>query len=128
MNSVERVKEYDEQAEEGAAETAPDVARSLPAGWPAAGALSVRGLRLRYRPELPLVLKDLDFEVAPGEKVGIVGRTGSGKSSLFLALFRMVEPEARARRTLFEHCSRIIVLAILNSGMSIGRAARRRAR
>lgn len=49
-------------------------------------------LVLRYRPGLPLVLKGVSFEVAPGEKVGLVGRTGSGKSSLLLALFRMVEP------------------------------------
>jgi ATP-binding cassette subfamily C (CFTR/MRP) protein 1 len=52
----------------------------------------VEKLVLRYRPGLPLVLKGVSFEVAPGKKVGLVGRTGSGKSSLLLALFRMVEP------------------------------------
>jgi ATP-binding cassette subfamily C (CFTR/MRP) protein 1 len=47
---------------------------------------------MRYRPGLDLVLRELDFVVEGGKKVGIVGRTGAGKSSLMLALFRMVEP------------------------------------
>lgn len=54
----------------------------------AAGAISVRQLVLRYRPGLPLVLRGVSFDVAGGNKVGLVGRTGSGKSSLLLALFR----------------------------------------
>lgn len=54
----------------------------------AAGAIAVRDLKLRYRAGLPLVLHGVSFDVLPGEKVGLVGRTGSGKSSLLLALFR----------------------------------------
>jgi ATP-binding cassette subfamily C (CFTR/MRP) protein 1 len=46
---------------------------------------------MKYRPHLDLTLKDLTFTVNPGEKIGIVGRTGSGKSSTLLTLFRMVE-------------------------------------
>lgn len=46
---------------------------------------------MRYRPGLPCALNGVSFETCPGEKLGIVGRTGSGKSSLFLTLFRMVE-------------------------------------
>ena len=47
---------------------------------------------MRYRPELDPVLKGVSFRVAAGEKIGIVGRSGSGKSSLIVALFRIVEP------------------------------------
>ena len=96
LNSVERAVQYLEPAPEAPAETAPAVEAALPPGWPAGGAISVRGLELRYRPGLPLVLRGVSFDVAGGEKVGLVGRTGSGKSSLLLALFRMVEPEAGA--------------------------------
>ena len=84
--------EYTREPEEASLETPPVAAAALPAGWPATGALCVEKLVLRYRPDLPPVLRGISFEVAPGEKIGIVGRTGSGKSSLFLALFRMVEP------------------------------------
>jgi ABC-type multidrug transport system fused ATPase/permease subunit len=54
----------------------------------AAAPVEVRDLRFRYAPELPLVLRDVNFRIHAGEKVGIVGRTGSGKSSLIQALFR----------------------------------------
>jgi ABC-type glutathione transport system ATPase component len=56
----------------------------------AAGAIAVRDLVVRYRPGLPLVLRGVSFDVAGGNKVGLVGRTGSGKSSLLLTLFRCV--------------------------------------
>jgi ATP-binding cassette subfamily C (CFTR/MRP) protein 1 len=92
MNSVERMLEYGKEDEEASLETPPVAAAALPAAWPATGALAVEKLVLRYRAELPPVLRGISFEVASGEKIGIVGRTGSGKSSLFLALFRMVEP------------------------------------
>ncbi|PNH11698.1 Canalicular multispecific organic anion transporter 1, partial [Tetrabaena socialis] len=72
-------------------DTVPEVASELPPDWPAAGAIEVADLSMRYRPHMPLVLKGISFKVAAGEKVGLVGRTGSGKSSMLLALFRMVE-------------------------------------
>ncbi len=59
--------------------------------WPEKGQVEFVGAVLSYRPGLPNALDGVSLEVLPGERVGIVGRTGSGKSSLFLALFRMVE-------------------------------------
>ncbi|CAF4306139.1 unnamed protein product, partial [Adineta steineri] len=52
----------------------------------------IKNLSTQYRQNLPLVLKDLTIDIQPGEKIGIIGRTGSGKSSLCLALFRIIEP------------------------------------
>ena len=88
MNSVERVKEYIEVEQE--AKAIIDEAR--PAGnWPSQGAIQFVNYTTRYRPDLEPVLRDLTFSIQPGEKVGIVGRTGAGKSSLALALFRGLE-------------------------------------
>ena len=53
--------------------------------WPASGAIVCKGLKCKYRVDLPIVLHGIDFEVESGSKVGIVGRTGSGKSSLVSA-------------------------------------------
>ena len=47
---------------------------------------------MSYRPELPLVLKNISLEIKAGERVGIVGRTGAGKSSIIQALLRIAEP------------------------------------
>ena len=86
MNSVERVREYSHlPIEPQGGEIAP------PAAWPTAGRLEVKDLVVGYAPDLPPVLKELSFTVAPGTRVGVVGRTGAGKSSLTLALFRFLE-------------------------------------
>jgi ABC-type multidrug transport system fused ATPase/permease subunit len=89
FNSVERVDEYanvDSEAVDG-----PAGVRPPPADWPAHGHIKFEGVSMRYRDDLPLVLKTLDFEATPAQKIGIVGRTGAGKSSTFLTLFRIVE-------------------------------------
>lgn len=90
FNCVERVMEY---ATKLPAEAAPATEQCPPEHWPSHGVLVVRNLRLRYRPQLPLVLKGLTFTTSAGERLGVVGRTGAGKSSLLLALFRLTEPE-----------------------------------
>ncbi|CAH1793465.1 unnamed protein product [Owenia fusiformis] len=86
--SVERVKEYSEVANEAPWE----VPGNTPSdAWPEAGAIDFDDYSVRYRDGLDLVLRGITFNVKPGEKVGIVGRTGAGKSSLTLALFRIIE-------------------------------------
>ncbi|KZS90158.1 multidrug resistance-associated ABC transporter [Sistotremastrum niveocremeum HHB9708] len=86
MNAAERVLVYNELPVEGERHTSSDP----PPSWPT-GLIKFSNAALSYRPGLPLVLKDVSFEVNPGEKIGIVGRTGAGKSSLLQALFRIVE-------------------------------------
>lgn len=86
--SVERILEYSRLTSE-----APEVIESHrpPTLWPLQGEISFKNYSTRYRPELDLVLKNINLSVKPHEKVGIVGRTGAGKSSLTLALFRIIE-------------------------------------
>ncbi|XP_059234527.1 ATP-binding cassette sub-family C member 3 isoform X3 [Mustela nigripes] len=86
--AVERVKEYSKTETE-----APWVVEGSrpPAGWPLKGEVEFRNYSVRYRPGLELVLKNLSLRVRGGEKVGIVGRTGAGKSSMTLCLFRILE-------------------------------------
>jgi len=86
--AVERVEEYIALPSE-----APLVLQHRPPpAWPVEGRISFEQLGLRYRPELDLVLRGLTCDIRGGEKIGIVGRTGAGKSSLTLSLFRLIEP------------------------------------
>ena len=90
MNAVERVKEYIDVEQEAPAE----IPETKPAAnWPSHGGVQFIGYSTRYRDDLNLVLTNVSFNVRPGEKVGIVGRTGAGKSSLALALFRGLEAQ-----------------------------------
>lgn len=63
-----------------------------PASWPDKGEVVFDNVSMRYRDGLPLVVKELTLTIRGGEKIGVVGRTGSGKSSVMLMLFRVVEP------------------------------------
>ncbi|KAL8710947.1 MAG: hypothetical protein Q9220_004546 [cf. Caloplaca sp. 1 TL-2023] len=87
--SVERVLEYarlPSEAPERMSKSRPKI------GWPAHGAVNIQNYSTRYRPGLGLVLKDINLAIEAHEKIGVVGRTGAGKSSLTLALFRIIEP------------------------------------
>ncbi|XP_076852211.1 multidrug resistance-associated protein 1 isoform X2 [Brachyhypopomus gauderio] len=86
--AVERVKEYSDTEKEAEWK----LERStLPAGWPTVGHIHIQNFGLRYRDDLELAIHDIDITIEGGEKVGIVGRTGAGKSSLTLGLFRIIE-------------------------------------
>lgn len=89
--SVERILEYSEVEQEADFET-----RNGPkvnSKWPEDGEIQFKKYETRYRPGLELVLKDISCLIQPREKIGIVGRTGAGKSSLTLALFRIIEAQ-----------------------------------
>ncbi|XP_054154950.1 ATP-binding cassette sub-family C member 2-like [Oppia nitens] len=86
--SVERVDEYTKIKPEADWQSTVE----LPANWPPNGSVRFDGYGTRYRPGLDLVLRGIDVSIKPREKIGIVGRTGAGKSSLTLALFRIIEP------------------------------------
>ena len=65
----------------------------MPVDWPQEGKVSFKDVSLRYRPKTALVLKDLTFDIEPGQKIGICGRTGAGKSTIALTLSRIIELE-----------------------------------
>lgn len=90
MTSVERVLEYTKLKPEA------PVRNSLnrpPSGWPDKGRVTFKDMSLQYSKEAPYILRDISCDIQPKEKVGIVGRTGAGKSSLITALFRFAEPK-----------------------------------
>lgn len=90
MNSVERILHYGHKIEQEAPFTSSNPPEP---SWPAQGAISIKNLSMRYRAETPLVLRDVSIEIPAGYRIGVVGRTGSGKSSMLLTLLRLVEPE-----------------------------------
>lgn len=87
--AVERILEYARIPGE-----APDIIpdRRPPVAWPAKGEVDFVNYSTRYREGLDLVLKNVNLDIKSHEKIGVVGRTGAGKSSLTLALFRLIEP------------------------------------
>ncbi|KAI8802118.1 hypothetical protein BJ742DRAFT_873513 [Cladochytrium replicatum] len=91
FNSVERIREYLEIDHEK-----PDVIEDNrpPEGWPTAGHVFVDKLSMKYAKDLPLVLKEVTMDIPAKSKVGVVGRTGAGKSSLATAFFRLVEADS----------------------------------
>ncbi|WZZ60227.1 hypothetical protein YC2023_060334 [Brassica napus] len=89
MVSVERIKQFTDIPAESEWESKENLP---PSNWPFHGNVHLEDLKVRYRPNTPLVLKGITLDIKGGEKVGVVGRTGSGKSTLIQVLFRLVEP------------------------------------
>ncbi|XP_060517596.1 ATP-binding cassette sub-family C member 4-like [Cylas formicarius] len=87
MTSVERVLQYTKLDEEGPWDPMPS--DRPPIGWPQQGSLLFRHAFLRYASEAPPALRNLNIQIESGQKIGVVGRTGAGKSSLVAALFRL---------------------------------------
>lgn len=88
MNAAERVVEYSEIQTESQDGTEP------PAAWPTSGTIEMKDVVVSYAEDLPAVLKGVSFAVGNNERVGVIGRTGAGKSSMTLALFRFLEAQS----------------------------------
>ncbi len=99
--SIERLIEYAEVESEAEYYTSKKGSNFLE-GWPEKGEIVFEHYQTRYRPGLELVVRDVNITVRPHEKVGVVGRTGAGKSSLTLALFRIIEAAAGKGRILVD--------------------------
>lgn len=97
MVSVERLEQYSSLQSE--APSATELDSRIPESWPAKGDIEFRAVKLRYRPELPLVLKGLDLHIPSQSKVGIVGRTGAGRlffpTSVVASLFLQTHCHSR---------------------------------
>ncbi|KAJ8929218.1 hypothetical protein NQ314_018097 [Rhamnusium bicolor] len=112
MTSVERIQEYTEVTPEKDEKT-----KDPPRLWPEKGNIKFDRMCLRYSPEDSYVLNNLTFEIKSNEKVGIVGRTGAGKSSLITALFRLTDIDGNI--FIDEINTKEIPLNILRSKISI---------
>ena len=90
LTSLERVLELLDVPQEPAWHVSADKTERGP-DWPHSGAIEIRDVSLRYAPNLPLVLRGVSLVIASGERLGICGRTGAGKSSLVALLFRLLD-------------------------------------
>lgn len=87
INAVERLRYFGEELEE----EAPLYITDMPESWPDKGEIVFKNVQMQYRKNLPPVLRNLSVHINGGERMGIIGRTGAGKSSIINVLFRLVE-------------------------------------
>ncbi|XP_011705831.1 PREDICTED: probable multidrug resistance-associated protein lethal(2)03659, partial [Wasmannia auropunctata] len=115
MTSVERILEYSSlpQEESIISENQP------PSTWPSQGQLILKNVNMKYYREGPLVLKNLNISLEPGWKVGVVGRTGAGKSSLISALFRLFDEGLEGEIMLDDRDTSTVGFSELRSKISI---------
>lgn len=90
--SVERIMEYSNDLETEYEWNEADCLK-LPCDWPNKGCIEFVDYSMRYRKDLHLILNGVNLKIEGGQKIGVVGRTGAGKSSLMMALFRIVEAD-----------------------------------
>ena len=112
--AIERITEYDELPQEADWDTA----SSLPDDWPSSGRLEMDEVSAKYRPNLPEALSELNMIMKSGEKIGICGRTGAGKSTLASVILRIIEP-TKGEMRLDGVDTRIIGLQKLRSSITI---------
>ena len=94
MVSIERLSKYTDLPPEGEFKTKPEIKKTLKENWPSNDtSIEVKNLNFRYREGLPLVLKNVNFKFNPKEHIGVVGRTGAGKSSLTVCFYRLAKLE-----------------------------------
>ena len=89
LNSVERLHEIKYNIPQEAPAFIPE--NAPPSSWPANGAIEFKHVSMKYRDDLPIALNDVSFQIKGGERIGICGRTGAGKSTILTALFRLAE-------------------------------------
>lgn len=88
IGAISRLKDFTSTT---ANENLPGENHIVPDSWPTSGAVEFKNLSASYTIDGPLILKDVNISIKPGEKIGICGRTGSGKSSLIMTLLRLLE-------------------------------------
>ncbi|ESK89717.1 abc transporter [Moniliophthora roreri MCA 2997] len=89
MSAVERILHYTSEVEQEALHDIPD--NKPPPSWPSIGSIEMKDVVVSYRPELPPVLRGVSLDIRGGEHIGIVGRTGAGKSTITMTLYRTIE-------------------------------------
>eukprot|EP01065_Artemidia_motanka_P035000 TRINITY_DN42967_c0_g1_i1.p1 TRINITY_DN42967_c0_g1~~TRINITY_DN42967_c0_g1_i1.p1 ORF type:complete len:1406 (+),score=499.49 TRINITY_DN42967_c0_g1_i1:76-4293(+) len=94
LTSLERLLEFSGDGVPQEAEWRLPQDAAIPASWPASGGVSFDGVSLCYQPGLPPAVKRVSFDISGGQRIGVVGRTGAGKSSLVLLLWRIMEASA----------------------------------
>jgi ABC-type multidrug transport system fused ATPase/permease subunit len=114
LNAVERVAEYTELHKEAAANLPDDPEK----GWLTQGRIEFKEVVMSYREGLPPVLNGVTFVIEGGKKVGVVGRTGAGKSSLIVALYRFAELSS-GHITIDLRDTKLLGLKVLRSALTI---------
>ncbi len=108
--AVERCKQYIDEVE---VEDFDGGVTSTPYNWPSEGIIVFKDVSFKYKEHLPVALQDLTFETKGREKVGVVGRTGSGKSSIFQVLFRTSEIVKGKHEALFKSKAFIFIISLI---------------